>query len=148
MSVNTSADRVPLVSPDCVRQKLQAVLRAAQAHHTDAELEQLSGVSARCIKSYRVEGREPSLSHALSLLCVVNGLNPVLSLIGYAARPQDESDELQVGAVVAKGMAHLTVIANAAADGRIDHIEQPDCQKAADEIIATVLPLSSAGKAA
>jgi hypothetical protein len=149
MSSTPSADRVPLVSPDRVREKVQAVLRAAQANgFTDADIEQLSGVSARCVKSYRVENREPSLSHALSILCVVGGLNPVLSLVGYCARPLDESDALHVNAVVAKGLQHFTVIAEAAADGRIDHIEAPKCQDAADQIIATVLPLSSAGQAA
>lgn len=151
MSVNESVDECGIVSPDSVRSVMQAVLRAAQAKgFTDETLEQLSGVKARRIKSWRVEGKEPSLSAALSLLCALGGsaLNPVLALIGYVGRPLDEADELQVGTVVAKGMAHLTVIASAAADGRIDHLEEPDCRQAADEIIATVLPLSSAGKAA
>ena len=37
-------------------------------------------------------------------------------------------------------------LAACAADGRIDHTERPDCQQAADLIIATVLPLASAGQ--
>ena len=74
MSVNPSADKTPLVSPDRVRAVIQAVLRTAQQRgFTDTQLEELSGVSGRCIKSYRVEGREPSLSHALSILCALGG---------------------------------------------------------------------------
>lgn len=146
----SSAPSRAAVSPDCVRETIQKILRAAQTKFTDEQLEAASGVSARCIKSYRIEGREPSLGNALSLLLVLgNGdLNRILATIGYIARPLDESDELQVGQVVACILQHGSVIATAAVDGRIDHTEQPDCQRAADEIIATVLPMSSAGKAA
>lgn len=150
MTAMFSAPSVALVSPDCVRETIQKVLRAAQIRFTDEQLEAASGVSARCIKSYRVEGREPSLGNALSLLLVLgNGeLNRVLNLIGYSARPLDESDHLPAGEVVACILRQGSVIASAAADGRIDHLEQPDCQEAADRIIATVLHLSTAGRAA
>lgn len=151
MSVNASVDKVALCSHDRVCSVMSSILRGAKLRgFTDEQLEELSGVSARSIKSYRVEAREPSLSAALSIGCALGSwaLNAILAEIGYCARPLDEADELHAGEVVAKGMAHLSVIANAAADGRIDHLEQGDCQKAADEIIATVLPLSSAGKAA
>lgn len=151
MSVNPSADRIPLVSHNRVCDVMSSILRAAQVRgFTDDQLERISGVSARSIKSYRVEGKEPSLSAALSIACALGGgsLNSILSVIGYVARPLDESDAVSAGEVVAKGLAHFSTIANAAADGRIDHTEQPMCQAAADEIIAAVLPLSSAGKAA
>lgn len=147
MSVHPSADLTPIVSPDSVRLRIQAVLRAAQTKFTDAELEQLTGVSARCIKSYRVEGREPSLSNALSILHALGQLNAVLSLVGCAASALEDANALQVNALVAEGLRHWTTIAECAADGRIDHTEEPRCRAAADGIIATVLPLASAGGA-
>lgn len=144
-----AADDVRVCSPDSVRDRVQAVLRAAQASGlTDEVLESLSGVKARAIKSYRVEGKEPSLSAALSLATAIGprALNPILALIGYCARPLGEPDEQSPMTLVANTLEHVSTIATAAADGRIDHTELPACQKAADMIIATVLPLSSGGK--
>lgn len=152
MADNVSASNCGIVSPDRVRERLQGLLRGAQqSGWTDSSLEAASGVPARCIKSYRVEGKEPSLSNALSL-CVVLGpkaMNSILALIGYGgAKPLDECDGINPNMLVANLLPHVSTLAMAAADGRIDHIEKPLCQQAADEIIATVLPLSSAGEAA
>lgn len=150
MATSPSVPEVSLVSRDSVRIAVQAALRAAQVEGwTDGKLEQLSGVPARTIQSYRIDGKEPSLSNALSLAVVLGprALNALLALIGYVARPLDEADELNVNALVATGLTHFSTIATAAADGRIDHIEAPICREAADNIIATVMPLSSAGQA-
>jgi hypothetical protein len=138
------------VSPDRVRNEMQALLRYAQTKFTDEQLSEASGVPARCIKSYRIEGREPTLGNALSLLAVLGrpALNTILGMIEYAARPLDASDELPCGEVVACILTHSSTIARAAADGRIDHLEAPACRKAADDLIGVVLPLSSAGAAA
>lgn len=56
--------------------------------------------------------------------------------------------EVDAHHIVATALPHMATIATAAADGRIDHIEAPLCRDAADTIIATFLPLSSAGGAA
>jgi hypothetical protein len=144
-----AADDAGIVSPDRVRSRVQSLLRAAQAQGwTDDTLEAATGVKSRRIKSYRVEGKEPSLSAALSIAVVLGpqALNPLLALIGYVARPLDEADEITPARIVADGLVHFQVIAAAAADGRIDHTEAPACQRAADQLIATVLPLASAGK--
>lgn len=146
-----SAPSRAIVSPDCVRDAMQKVLRAAQVKFTDEQLDELSGVDARAIKSYRVEGREPSLSRALSLLLVLGreDLNRVLALVGYQAVTLDEAGEMKAaGALVASCMESLAPLAHAAADGRFDHTEMPTCRQAADNLIAAVLPLSSAGAAA
>ena len=130
--------------------KVQAVLRSAQAKGwTDAQLEELSGVPARTIKSYRIEGKEPGLANILSLAVVLgqSAINPLLSLIGYVASPMDEADDMAPAQIVADSLKALSVIALAAADGRIDHTEAPLCRDAADEMIAAVLSLSSAGGA-
>lgn len=150
MASNPSVPNVSICGHDSVCGRVQGVLRAAQASGwTDAALEAASGVCARTIKSYRVEGKEPSLSNALSLACVIGpkALNPMLALIGYVARPLDEADALCVHSIVASGLQHFSTIASAAADGRIDHLEAPLCREAADQIILTVTPLSSAGDA-
>lgn len=146
-SVSTS----PLCSRESVCDRLQAILRGAQAAGwTDETLEGLCGVPARTIKSYRVEGKEPSLSNALSLAVVIGpkALNPMLALIGYVAKPLDEADALSPHLIVASILPHVSTIATAAADGRFDHIERPKCREAADQIIEAVMPLSSAGDAA
>jgi DNA-binding XRE family transcriptional regulator len=151
MTGNTSASDTAIVGHDRVRNKFQGILRVAQADGwTDADLAAASGVNARAIKSYRVEGKEPSLSAALSLACVLGpkALNPVLSLIGYVAKPLDEPDAIQPMQIVADAMGSLATISRAAADNRIDHTEEPETTAAADMLIATVLPLSSAGRAA
>ncbi|WP_390549831.1 hypothetical protein [Qipengyuania sp. MTN3-11] len=97
-----------------------------------------------------MEGKEPSLSNALSIACVLGAraINGVLSIIGYGgAKPLDEADEVNPNLIIASLLPHVSTIALAAADGRIDHIEKPGCTTAADQIIATVMPLSSAGAA-
>lgn len=147
---SNAADEVGIVGPDRVRSVIQGLLRAAQAMGwTDEALEAASGIKARRIKSYRVEGKEPSISAALSLAVVLGpqALNPVLALIGYVARPLDEAEKLQPMQIVADGMKHFAIIAHAAADNRIDHTEEPETTAAADALIATVLPLSSVGRA-
>lgn len=148
---STSADDFEIVSPDRVRSVMQGVLRAAQASGwTDQALEQASGVKARAIKSYRVEGKELPLSSALSLAVVLGprALNPLLALIGYVATPLDEPDAANPVHAMASAMQHFAVFAEAAKDGRIDHIEKPDCTEAADMIIAEMIPFSSAAGAA
>lgn len=146
MRENLSVDKAPVVGPDRVRPVIEAMLRTAALNHTDQQLEQLSGIPARTIKSYRVEGREPSLHAALSLAVVLGkpAINAILSVVGYTATSLDEG-EADPRQIVADGLRHFTVIAGAAADGRIDHVEAPLCREAADRLIETVLPLSSAG---
>lgn len=151
MQCSTSADEIGLVSPDRVRLLVQGLLRAAQVGGwTDDSLGAATGLSSRRIKSYRVEGKEPSLSAALSIGVVLGApaINGILALIGYAARPLDEADDPCVRMLTAEAMGHLAVIARNAADGRIDHTEEVETREAADALIATVLPLASAGRAA
>ena len=149
MNATTSVDEGGIVSRDRVCERLQAILRAAQtAGWTDDALEQASGVKARTIKSYRVECKQPSLAAALSIAAVLGpkAINPILNLIGMQAEPLEGSDALHPGAIVADIATSFAAIAAAAADGRFDHTEMPGVTSAADIIIATVLPLSSAGR--
>lgn len=148
--VTDAADDIGLVGPDRVRTVLQGALRAAQAAGwTDEALEQASGIKKRRIKSYRVDGKEPSLSATLSLALVLGprALNPLLALIGYVARPLDEevADCPLDSGVTAMGALHTFM--RAASDKRIDHVEAPGATEAADLIIAEMLPFSSVGQA-
>ena len=137
-------------SRDSVAEIVQMLLRGAQARgiHDDM-LAEASGVPARTIKSYRTEGKDPSLTNALSLLAALGpqAVNTVLSVIHYGgAKPLGDSDEIDPRQVIADLLPHVSTIAQAAADGRIDHTEQPACEEAANHIIATILPMSSAGR--
>ncbi|NIJ24813.1 helix-turn-helix domain-containing protein [Sphingomonas japonica] len=125
-----------------------------QRHFTVEQVAATSGVPVRTVRSYmandETEVREPTLSNALSIACVLGpvAVNGVLALIGYGgAKPLDEPDAIQPMQIVATGMQHFAVIAEAAADNRIDHTEEQRTTEAADGIIATFLPLSSAGRA-
>jgi len=151
MTDHISADKSGVVDTIRVETKIRGALSAAKASGwTDEDLAELTGIKARMIKAYRTGERTPSIAAMLSLATVLGKgiLNPLLSLVGHAARALDESDALDASLIIATVLPHVSTIATAAADGRIDHMERPGCQDAADQIIAAVLPLSSAGEAA
>ncbi len=109
---------------------------------------QATGLKPRTIKSYRVDGKQPCIANALSLALVLGkpAVNALLAIIGYGcARPLDEQDDANAMEVVAGLLPQVAKIAQAASDGRIDHVERPHVQAAADQIISIVTPLSSAG---
>lgn len=148
MPDNTAVSEVGRQRHDRVCKMMQAVLRSAQAAGwTDEMLETASGIPARTIKSYRVDGKEPSSSNLLGI-CVALGedaMNAMLACVRWGgAHPLEEGDALNPRQLVADLLGPISTIANAAADGRIDHLEMPACRDAADRIIASVIPLSSA----
>lgn len=151
MPSNDSVDDIGVVDATRVQERIAAALKAVHAKGwSDDDLAGLTGIKARRIKSYRLEGRCPTVPALLSLAVVLGPdiLSPVLALVGHVARPLDEADEINPAMIVASVLPHVSTIATAAADGRIDYTEKPACREAADMIIATVLPLSSAGEAA
>ena len=137
-------------SDDRVADALAAILqRAAREGRDDERVEADSGVNRHTIKAYRLKARKPSLAAGL-MICGALGewaVNRLLHLIRFQATPLDEVDTLKPMEITANAMKHLATIAGCAADGRIDHTEVPMCREAADMIMATVLPLSSAGQA-
>lgn len=80
-------------------------------------------------------------------LCYVMGerrVNGMLAQIGFGgATSLDNQQDGDVRNLVADLLPGLSVIGEAAKDGRIDHIEQPHTTKAADDMIARLIPLSS-----
>lgn len=151
MIENISAPDSGICSHDRVCLVVQGLLRSAQAKGwTDEALGTATGLKARRIKAYRVEGKEPSLSAAMSLGVVLgpSAINTMLSLIGYSgAHPLDEGDAEQPFEIIATLMDDVNTIVQAGKDNRFDHIERPAVKAAADHIIATLVPISSAGDA-
>lgn len=141
----------PAPSHDRVTGIIAMLLRGAQARGVhDSALSAATGIPDRTIKSYRTDGKEPSLTNALSLLAALgpDAVNAVMATIGYGgARPLGDAPAVDPRTIVADLLAHVSTLAQAAADGHFDHTETPACEAAANQIIATVLPISSAGRA-
>lgn len=132
-----------------VCEALAGILRSAQMRGTtDDQLHGMSGVKAASIKAYRLKQRKASLPAGLALTGALGdwAVNILLHTIRYQASPLDDPDTLQPMQIVADALQHLGVIGQAAADNRIDHTERPRTTEAADNLIATIVPLSSAGR--
>lgn len=151
MPDNKAVAECAIVSPERVGEVIRVQMRIARAKGlTLADIARDSGVRLNTIRGWIEEGKEPSLSKALSVAVVLGerAVNAVLAIIGYGgACPLDEPGRVNPMRLVADCMEPFSVLARAAADGRIDHTEEEPCREAADTIIATVLPLSSAGQA-
>lgn len=146
---------MPVVSDDSIRDALRRHISrtiSIDRSLTRAQLAAESGVNVHTIDAMLT--REPEkhrricFAEGLSLAWVMGppAVSALLGLIGWIGRPEDEVEQPNPMLIVAGAMSRLSVITTHAADGVIDHLEQPDTQKAADELIAFVLPLSSAGK--
>jgi hypothetical protein len=149
MSEQTSADEWGFIGRDRVRDAVQDILRAAQLRGwSDEKIGNLAKLKPRLIKSYRTEDKVPNLAAALCIAAVLGewAVMQIMALIGYQASPLEGSEALNPNAIVAEAMKDLSTIAAAAADGRFDHTEMPSVTHAADELIATIVPLSSAGR--
>lgn len=154
MSVNQSVQETPIVSHDRVRETIRQALHVAisvERRFTAEQLAEQSGVSLSAIRSYMRNDatKEPGLARALSLAVIIGpkAVNSILALIGYSGAAMDEPDAIRPMRIVSQAIGHLSVISKAAEDDFIDHQEEPGTTEAADLLIATVLPLSSAGKA-
>lgn len=126
-----------------------ALTRARIDGYTDDRLEALTGISVRTLRSYRCEGKEPSLTNALLLWYVLGPKysDPVLSLLDCRLVLIEEHDlRLEMSRITSQGLEAFAIIAKAAADGRIDHTEAPAVQDAANELIRLCLGLAHGGK--
>jgi len=135
---------------DRIAERLSKILqRVLRDGRDDVELEGDTGVNRHTIRAYRTKTRKPSLAAGLVLAAAAGewAVNKLLNTVQYQATPLDPEDKMQPAQIVGEALTHLAVIGRAAADNRIDHIEEPQTTEAADMLIATVLPLSSAGRA-
>ncbi len=153
--MTTTSVRTPPTLPDerirnTLRREIDRAINLDRST-TRAQLAVDSGVNIHSIDAIlthdKAKHRRIASEDALSLVWALGdrAVQAYVALIGYSARRHDEPDDQQPMMIAASAMAHLSTIATAAADGRIDHTEAPLCREAADCLIATVLPLSSAG---
>lgn len=158
MAENVAVQDNGVVSRDRVTTFVRHILYTAvhiEKQYTVVDLARLTRLKERTIRSYMAndegERREPSLSAALSLASVLgdNAVNAVLSLINYggarALNGTDEDSPMALVACLMDGLNHLT---QAAADGEFDNGERTDLRPIVDQMIAKLVPLSSAGAAA
>lgn len=155
MSAPDSARSLPVVSDASIRDTLRRHISrtiSIDRRFTRAQLAAESGVNIHTIDAISARDDEKHrricFAEGLSLAWVMGppAVSALLALIGWVGRPEDEVDQPNPMLIVAGAMSRLSVITSHAADGVIDHLEEPDTQRAADELIAIVLPLSSAGK--
>lgn len=157
MSDDLSVQSSPIVSDERVRDTIRRELHRAinvEKRFNRHQLAIESGVNIHTLDQLLSRNpekhRRVALADALSLGCVLGerAINSLLALIGFVGQPIEDPDALRPMEIVAEGMQHFSIIAKAAADNRIDHQEEADVTAAADALIATVLPLSSPGRAA
>ena len=116
------------------------------------EIAEESGVPKRTVRSYMdaTEAREPSVSNALSIACVLGerSVNALLSVIGYGgAKPLDEPEDEKADAVIHQALPAVADLVVLAHDGIQRHERKP-ARRLADTIVSAVLPYSSVGAAA
>lgn len=137
-------------SDERISKALAAILRRALTVEgiDDEKLEGDTGVNRHTIKAYRLQQRKPSLAAGLMIVAGLGdwAVNRLLHCIRYQATSLDADEAVGPMQIVADAIEHIAVISHAAADGRIDHLEEPQTTEAADRLIATVTPLSSARK--
>lgn len=141
-----------ITSDERIRNVLQRHIRKAYDRHdfTREELVRESGVSISQIDQIMagdsLKHRRVACEDAFNLAYTLGdgAVKALVATMKYIARRPDEPDPLNPHMIVASVLPHVSTIATAAADGRIDYSEAPACRDAADQIIATVMPLSSA----
>ena len=156
MSCNDSVQSTAITSDERIRNVLRRQIQKAYDRNefTRASLAEESGVNIHQIDAIvsrdKAKHRRVAAEDAFCLAYTIGdeAVSALVATIRYTARRTDAPEELSVPSIVAEGVQHFTVIAQAASDGRIDHTEKPICEQAADALIATVLPLSSQGRAA
>lgn len=152
MPRDNSAQNIGITSDEQIRNVLRRHIKRAldRRDFTRMTLANESGVGLaqvdQIISSDPAKHRRVTCEDALNLAYAL-GEDCVAALIGvihYTARKLD-ADEVDAHHIVASALPHMATIATAAADGRFDHVERPSVREAADHLVATFLPLSSAG---
>ncbi len=153
MQHSNSAQNNSIVLDEQIRDVLRRHIKRAYDRHlfTRATLSSESGVPLAQIdqivagagseRHRRVRCEDAfNIAYTLGDGCV----QALIGLIRYTAQKID-GEALDASQIMATTMPHMATIATAAADGRFDHTEMPSVRDAADQIIATFLPFSSAG---
>lgn len=133
---------------DVLRKRIQRALdsrtftRKELAEDSGVNIHTIDAILSHDVGKHRRVACEDAFCLAYSL--GEDAVSKLIGVIGFTAQ-RKEADEIAPAQIVASILPHVASIATAAADGRFDHTERPVVQDAADQIIATVLPLSSAG---
>ena len=158
MTDDTSAQNGPICSDErlrgVLRRQIHIAVNVTRSIRRD-DLARESGVNVHTIDAITTtdpaKQRKVKLADALSIAAVLGEgcVNALLSEIGFSgAKPVGEGEQGSCTKLAAKALQGVTVLVSAAADGVIDHTEEPAVRDAADMLIATVMPYSSAGRRA
>lgn len=151
------AQNGPLFSDERLRNALRLQIDRVinvEGSRTRQQLAADSGVNIYAIDAImsadKAKQRRVAVEDAFSLAYTIGdrAVNALLMVMKYGGAARlSEPAEPDFSHLIADGLSDLSVIATALADGRIDHTEVPMTTQAADHLIATVLPLSTAGRA-
>jgi hypothetical protein len=158
MASNVSAQNGPLFSDERFRKALRRHIDIAiNIDHTFTR-QQLADESR--VNIHTIDGilsldpakrRRVAMEDGMSIAWVLgeDTVNALMMVMRYGgATPLDSVPRADLTQIVPNGLADFAVIAAALGDGRIDHTEEVGTTAAADRLIASILPLSSAGKSA
>lgn len=155
MPEHNSVQNVGMTSDEQIRTILRRHIHRAYDGRTfnRGTLEKESAVNVYTID--QIVSRDPAKQRRISAADAFNlayalGEDCVSALVGvicYTARRVD-AQQVEAHHIVSSALPHMATIATAAADGRFDHTERQAVRDAADQLVATFLPLSSAGGAA
>lgn len=152
MPDRNSVQNEGITSDEQIRNVLTRHIKRARDRRqfTREQLAKESGVSVaqidQIVSGSADKHRRVACEDAFNLAYTL-GDDCVSALVGamcYTASKID-ADEVDAHHIVASALPHMATIASAAADGRFDHTERPAVREAADQLVATFLPLSSAG---
>jgi hypothetical protein len=153
-----NAQTTPIVSDERIRNALRRQIDIAinvKRDFTRQQLSDESGVNIFCIDQITSDDvakhRRIKIADAFSLAAVIgpSAVNALIAVMGYdGARRTSDRPNPDYSHIICDGLRDFSVIAAALADGRIDHTEERPTTEAADHLIATVMPLSSAGRVA
>lgn len=138
-----------IISHDDAARRIEDALRLRVGRgrrYSFAALSDATGIATRTLESY-VQGATPSLANLLTLCSVLGPsfTSDVLAPCGQVARDgsAEEPQHMQVVGV----MSQLTgMIAEALADGHVDHRERAQMQPVASALIEAVQPLATGAR--
>ncbi len=151
---SNDARTTPIVPDERIRNAIRHHLDLAiniDRTATRQELAENSRVNIHAIDAIMshdpAKKRRVAAEDLMSLAFVLGdrAVNAFLACMHYGgAERLEQQGAADLSHIVADGLRDMSVIATALADGRIDHTEERDTTAAADHLIATLIPLSSA----
>lgn len=157
MTVSTSVQSCPAIPNERFRNALRIHIdRAVNISRTTTRTQLAADSGVNVYQIDAITSRDPAkhrrvaMEDGMSLAYVLgpDAMRSLLAVFGWTGRPIDEADEDCPRESAVASLTALSVFMSCAADGRIDHVEQPKATEAVDTIIAELVPFSSAGRKA